>query len=395
MALSAGTRRTVACVLVGLGAALLTAALLIPTYTVSKVAKTPLDLEITTIATNQPGEDSLVLDSKTLTSGDGPAKVDTNVPLISQRFLTVEEPSDADKMTVQAGSTLRRIDKQGDTGLLTANIDRVTIDRVTGEPVDENPNGAIATTVDKNGTVFDPVQHTGLGYRFPIGTEKKTYPYFDVNVRKSFDANFIEETEINNTKVYHFQMKVPVTSTWDVVQAPTNRLTLPAAKWGVEGEGDVTMTRYYTNTRDLWIEPQTGTVVKGGENIHLFYSRTPDKAEVTALKSHLVFDENTVESQLAVAKENTDKLSLFGRIVPIVLGVLGVIALIAGLFLGLTGGGSSTPAHASPRGGRPAPAPAPAPETRDEWSGDDAPTTQFTRGDYDSPTEQIDINKKQ
>lgn len=392
MALSAGTRRTVACVLVGLGAALLTAALLIPTYTVSKVAKTPLDLEITTIATNQPGEESLVLDSKSLTSGDGPAKVDTNVPLISQRFVTVEEPSNAEEMTIQAGQTLRRIDKQGDTGLLTATIDRVTIDRVSGEPVAENPNGAIATTVDKNGTVFDPVQHTGLGYRFPIGTEKKTYPYFDINVRKSFDANFIEETEINNTKVYHFQMTVPPTSTWDVVQSPTNRLTLPAAKWGVEGEGDVTMTRYYANTRDLWVEPQTGTVVKGGENIHLYYSRTPDKAEVTALKSHIVFDENTVESQLAVAKENTDKLSLFGRVVPIVLGVLGVIALIAGLFLGLTGGGSSTPAHASPRGGRPAPAPAP---SRDEWTGDDAPTTQFNRGDYDSPTEQIDINKKQ
>lgn len=41
MALSAGTRRTVACLLVGLGALLIVAALMIPTYTVDKLAKTP------------------------------------------------------------------------------------------------------------------------------------------------------------------------------------------------------------------------------------------------------------------------------------------------------------------------------------------------------------------
>ena len=395
MALSAGTRRTVACVLVGLGAALLVAALLIPTYTVSKVAKTPLDLEITTIAENQKGEESLVLDSKSLTSGEGAAVVNKDVPLVSQRFVTVEEPSDADDMTLQAGQTLRRTDVQGDTGLLTAVIDRVTISRTTGMPVETNPNGSIAVTVDKEGSVMEPVQHTGIGYRFPIGTEKKTYPYFDINVRKSFDANFIEETEINNMKVYRFQMTAPVTSTWDVVQSPTNRLTLPASKWGVEG-GDtpVTMTRYYTNVRDLWVEPETGTVIKGGESIHLYYARSGDKPEVTALKSHLVFDEATVESQIAIAKENTDKLSLFGRVVPIVFGVLGVLALLAGLFLGLRGGG--TPAHASPRRTRPTPAPTTAPDdsAATRWDGDDAPTTQFPRGDYDTPTEQIDIDKR-
>ncbi|MFD3703296.1 DUF3068 domain-containing protein [Nocardia sp. NPDC058658] len=396
MALSAGTRRTVACVLVGLGAALLVAALMIPTYTVSKVAKTPLDLEITTIAQNQPGEESLVLDSKSLTSGDGAAVVNKDVPLVSQRFVTVEEPSDADEMTLQAGTTLRRTDVQGDTGLLTAAIDRVTISRTTGMPVEADPNGSIAVTVNKEGSVMEPVQHTGIGYRFPIGTEKKTYPYFDINVRKSFDANFIEETEINSMKVYRFQMTVPVTSTWDVQQSPTNRLTLPAAKWGVEGgDAPVTMTRYYTNVRDLWVEPQTGTVIKGGESIHLFYARSGDKPEVTALKSHLVFDEATVESQIAIAKENTDKLSLFGRVVPIVFGVLGVLALLAGLFFGLRGGG--TPAHASPRGSRPTPARAAAPDdtAATRWDGDDAPTTQFPRGDYDAPTEQIDIDKRQ
>ncbi|QIS16624.1 DUF3068 domain-containing protein [Nocardia arthritidis] len=380
MALSAGTRRTVACLLVGFGALFLAATVMIPTYALGELAKTPLNLEITTIATNQSGEESMVLDSKSLTSPDGSAKVDTNVPLVSQRFLTVEKPSDANEMTVQAGQTLRRIDKQGDTGLLTATIDRVTIDRKNGMPVDKDPNGAIAVSVDKNlDSVLEPVQHTGLQYRFPIGTEKKTYPYFDLNARKTFDIKYIEETEINNLKVYHFQQTIPVTNLNDVYPTPTSKLTFPAKKWGVEGDGDITMYRFYTNTRDVWIEPETGTVIKGAEQIHLFYARNGDKPEVTALKSHLVFDENTIESQISVAKENMDKLSLYGRILPIVLGVVGAILLIAGIIFGIRGGAAPAagPAPRQRRTGGPAPKPAPGPQDS-----------------YDPPTEQININKR-
>jgi len=375
MALSAGTRRTVACLLVGLGALLIVAAVMIPTYTISKLAKTPLDLEITTIANNQPNEDSLVLDSKSLTAPEGSAKVDTNVPIISQRFLTVEDPSDATEMTVQAGQTLRRIDKQGDTGMLTATVDRVTIDRKTGEPVAKDPNGSIAVTVNKDGaSIADPVQHTGLQYRFPIGTDKKTYPYFDLNARKTFDINYVDETEINSVQVYHFQQSIPVTNMWDVVNTPTNKLSLPATKWGLEGDAPVTMTRFYTNTRDLWVEPKTGTVIKGSEQIHLFYARSGDHPDVTALKSHLVFDENTIESQISVAKDNMDKLSLYGRVLPIVLGTLGAIALIAGVLVGVLGGSNATPIGGR-RGGGP------------------APTGPGSRGFGDAQTEQIDIRK--
>ncbi|MFI5778198.1 DUF3068 domain-containing protein [Nocardia sp. NPDC051570] len=339
MALGAGTKRTVACVLVGLGTLLIVAAVLTPTYAVSQLAKTPLDLEITTIATNNPNAPSEVLDAKSLTSGTGPAKVDQNVSIISQRFLTIEDPSDKNDMTIQAGQTLRRIDKQGDTGLLTATIDRVTIDRKSGMPVDADPNGSVAVSVNSKGeSVADPVQHTGLQYRFPIDTEKKDYPYFDLNARKSFDIKYVEETEINDLKVYHFQQQVPPTDLSKVVNAPSNRLTLPAAKWGVAGDGDVTMDRFYTDTRDVWVEPQTGTVIKGAEQLHLYYARSGDKPEVTALKSNLIFDGKTIDSQIAEAKKYTDELSLYSRILPITLGVIGAVALIIGLLLGLRGG---------------------------------------------------------
>ncbi|MBF6328980.1 DUF3068 domain-containing protein [Nocardia transvalensis] len=373
MALGAGTKRTVACLLVGLGTLLIVAALLIPTYAVGQLAKTPLDLEITTIATNNPNAPSEVLDSKSLTSGDGPAKVDQNVSLISQRFLTVEDPSNKTDMTIQAGSTLRRIDKQGDTGLLTATIDRVTIDRKNGMPVDTDPNGSVAATVNNKGqSVADPVQHTGLQYRFPIGTEKKTYPYFDINVRKSFDVQFVEETEINDLKVYHFRQQIPATDLSKVVNAPTNKLTLPASKWGVEGgDANVTMSRFYSNVRDLWVEPKTGTVIKGAEQLHLYYARTAEKPEVTALKSNLVFDAKTVDSQIAEAKKYSDELSLYSRTLPIVLGVVGAIALIVGIVLGLIGGGDDKPGRVVRKR---------TPTQPNQPAADDQPTQQINLG---------------
>lgn len=376
MALSAGTKRTVACLLVGLGALLIVAAILIPTYGVSQLGKTPLDLEITTIAKNKQGAPSEVLDASSLAEGDGPPKVDKDVNLLSQRFLTVEEPSDKTNMTVQAGVTLRNTDKSGDTGLLSATIDRVTINRKTGEPIDDDPNGSIAVTVDDKGnSVADDVQHTGLQYRFPIGTEKVTYPYFDTNARKSFDMNFVDETEIGDLKVYHFQQQVPPTDLAKVSAGASNRLTFPAAKWGVEGEGDISMDRYYTNTRDVWVEPKTGTIVNGSEQLHMYYARAADKPEVTAINTTLVFDPDTVRSQSDEARKYMDELSLYGRTLPIILGVLGAISLIAGLVLGLMGGGDG-----SSKPGRLVKKPTPKPA-----GGSDS----FS----EAPTQQIDISK--
>ena len=368
MALGAGTKRTVACLLVGLGTLLIVAALLLPTYAMGQLAKTPLDLEITTIAKNRPDKPSEVLDAKSLSSGTGPAKIDRTVTLLSQRFLTVEDPSDKNDMTIQAGQTLRNIDKKGDTGLLSALIDRVTIDRKDGMPVGTDPNGSIASSVNSKGeSVAEPVQHEGLQYRFPVGTEQKTYPYFDINARKTFDMNFVEETEVNDLKVYHFTQDVPPTDLAKISNAPTNRVELPAAKWGVEGgDNPISMDRYYSNTRDVWVEPKTGTIINGSEQMHMYYSRDGAKPEVTALNSTLEFDGNTVDSQISEAKYYMDELSLYGRVLPIVFGVVGVIVLAVGLILGLRGGGGPTLVQRRSAPSGPAP--------------DDAPTEQIDLG---------------
>ncbi|MFD4366723.1 DUF3068 domain-containing protein [Rhodococcus sp. NPDC058521] len=331
MAERSGPSRILACILVGLGAFLLVVAILIPTFTVGKLAKTPLDLEVTTVA---EGTGS-VLNSQALLAGK--AEVDTNVPIVAQRYVTTEEPSDSDVITVQAGQTVRRTDKQGDTGLLSATVDKVTADRKTSMPVDD-PVGTIQTEPNKPA---EELPRDGLQYKFPFDVEQKSYPYFDLNARATQDINFVEETEINGMKVYHFNQTVEPVDLSKVTKSPSNKLQLPAETWGVPGGTlPITMTRYYTNVRDVWVEPETGVIVKGQEQIHQYYARNKAKPEVDVLKVDLPFNEETIEFQIQQARDGMDKLSTFGRTLPIVAGILGVIALIAGLVLGLRARGS-------------------------------------------------------
>lgn len=318
--------------LIGLGTLLLTVAVLIPAYSVRKLTKTPLDLEITTVAQTPDKAGGEVLEQRSLTAPTGSVKVETGVPLIQQTFITAEDPATSREVTLQAGQTLRRTDKQGDTGLLTAVVDRVTVNRKSGEPVGD-PVGSIQTQSDKPA---DQVDRVGLQYRFPFKTQRTTYSYFDAVARDSFDLTFSEATELNDLPVLHFTQKIPAIDLSRVVSVPLNRLSLPAEKWGVAGgRQTVTMNRYYSTERELWVEPRTGTIVKEQEQPYIYYGPGADKPTVTVLKAKLVYDENTVEDRISAAKSALDRISLYGRLLPLGLGVAGVISLAAGVVVTL------------------------------------------------------------
>ena len=128
--------------IIGLGAALLTASILLSYYTAGKIKKIPLDID-QTLVSNGTGT---ALDPGSLSAGPGARFViDNNVPLVSQQAMTVETPANAEVVTFQVGTTVRRSDKQKDSGLLLAMVDTVTLNRTTAEAVsdDERPGGSV------------------------------------------------------------------------------------------------------------------------------------------------------------------------------------------------------------------------------------------------------------
>ena len=131
--------RIAACGLMGLGAALLIAALLLTTYTKGKIAKVPLTLDTTLVSDGT----ATAFDPASLTGER--FLVDHNVPVSLQQQISVESPSNADVVTLQVGSSLRRTDRQQDAGLLLAMVDTVTMSRSSALAVssENNPGGSV------------------------------------------------------------------------------------------------------------------------------------------------------------------------------------------------------------------------------------------------------------
>ncbi len=333
--------RFAACGVIGLGAALLIAALLLSTYTSSRITKIPLDIDITLVSNGM----GTALDLGSLSTDH--LVTNKNVPLVSQQQITVESPANADVVTLQAGSTVRRTDKQKDSGLLLAIVDTVTLNRKTAMAVsdDTHTGGSVQkprTFGDDNPPAAIPLRHDGLSYRFPFHTEKKTYPYFDPIAQKAFDANYDSQDDVNGLTTYRFTQNIGYNDAGKLV-APVvypslyagnedGKVTAPAAMWGVPGDPgeQITMTRYYAAQKTFWVDPVSGTIVKQAVHANHYYARDPVKPELTLVDYKVTSNEDTVESQVNAARDERDRLALWSRVLPITFTAVGLIALVGG-----------------------------------------------------------------
>ncbi len=336
--------------IIGLSAALLIAAVLLTTYTAGKIEKIPLDIDQTLVSSGT----GTALDPTSLSAGPG-AKfvVDKNVPVVSQQAMTVETPANAEVVTFQVGTTVRRSDKQKDSGLLLAMVDTVTLNRSTAEAVsdEDRPGGSVQkprTIEDNKPPTNIALPHEGLSYRFPFNTEKKSYPYFDPIAQKAFDANYDGEDDVNGLTTYRFTQNVGYDADGKLVEplkyaslydkSEDADVTARAELWGipdVDPYEPITMTRFYAAQRTFWVDPVSGTIVKAEERANHYYARDPLKPEMALADYKVTSTEQTVESQVAAARAERDRVALWSRILPISLASTGVVAMIGATLLGL------------------------------------------------------------
>jgi Porin PorA len=355
----AGALRLTACGILGFGAALLIAALLLSTYTAGRISKIPLDIDTTLVSNGT----ATALDPASLSTDRYVAN--NNVPVVQQQQYTtesgVETPSNADLVTLQVGTTLRRTDKQQDSGLLLAIVDTVTLNRKTAMAVssETNPEGWVQkprTMEDTKPPTNIPLKHEGLTYRFPFDVEKKTYPVFDPIAQRVFDANYDSEEDVLGLTAYHFKQNVGLDDNGKLakpVEYPSlydrdedSKVSARAALWGLPGPPDeqITMKRYYAAQRDFWVDPVSGTIVKTKERAWHYYvrcgdpgckARDPLKPDITLVDYTVTSTESTVEKQVNAARNERDRVALWDRILPISFTALGIVAIVGGGLLGL------------------------------------------------------------
>ena len=284
-------RRILGFVSLVLAGLLLVAALLSATWLSSSAKRTPV-----------------VLDTKTYLTGEA-AAVPIGDPGPVQYFShTVTNPgkSDGNHVVFSTFTCLAKVTeepapdcvdaKDPDKRLVNAGTDTFVTDRKT----------ALALSPDQTKKVLgdDAEPHEGLVNKFPFGTEKKTYPFWDGVLQRSIDANFEGVEDLDGVEVYKF--------TTSAVDEPAEIAE------GIQG--------LYTTEGQMWVDPVTGSMLKQAQHQ---VRKLDGKA---MLDVNLVYTDETIKANVDDAKENASKLSMLSTL-PWILLPLGLILLVLGLFL--------------------------------------------------------------
>ncbi|WBQ02378.1 DUF3068 domain-containing protein [Kribbella sp. CA-293567] len=203
-------------------------------------------------------------------------------------------------------------------------------DKETGEYITTTLNKADRQTLDNGGSDFFR-GHEGLVLKFPFGTEKKEYKFWDTTTRKAFPVKFEAEDELYGLKVYKFVQEVPKQKLLQATQ-----LQVPGKLVGEPAQAAVAVDRTYQNTRTLWIEPVTGAIIKGEEK-QLASLEVDDEPRLTATEVTIAYDDATVKKNVEGAEENgvqeggyqakAAQLNLIGFWVPLLSLIIGLLLL--------------------------------------------------------------------
>ena len=173
------------------------------------------------------------------------------------------------------------------------------------------------------------VEFTGQLYKFPFGTEKKAYEYFDRDLRKALPIEYQGTEDIQGLETYRFQQVVPDTQLTFSADRLTGLLNTFAPD-AVSGQV------VYSNTRTIWVEPVSGTFIKVQEQQKK--QLVPDTGTPTQLlDGNFVYTDETVTNNVKSAGETKDSVLLISRTLPIALAIIGALLLIIGLWMVVTG----------------------------------------------------------
>jgi hypothetical protein len=288
-------RGVVTKVLVFVGAFLIATAALALFYAPDKVKRTPLDVDSVTRLTGQAelfDGQSLVptpVRATSTTHADSELSTD-DVVLFQNSSCLLKDPDGHAPDCVSADDPDKR--------LVSASTDVFATDRRTGLAV-----------ADFENLPAEAEPKEGLVNKFPFDVEKKTYPYWDGLLGKPVDAVFQGEEDIDGLPTYKFLVRV------------------------VDGDIEITsgVLGKYSTEKTLWVDTATGSIVDQSER----QTRVQADNDQTILKLDFSFTDDTVAGNVEAAKDNASRLALLTRTVPLVGGLLGLVALAAGLFLAL------------------------------------------------------------
>jgi hypothetical protein len=309
-------RRIVGLVLVALGVALIALAIALPTYVYPRVAKVPVSPDTYLRAV---GTGITVLLPRSIE--DGGTQIYTDQTVINERSV-VGEVRDGAPAPGEGEAFYRvefRVEVEG-KGLLQAYIEGAGFDADTGLA---NNKGGDYLITDPTDEVGQSIEHEGLIFKFPFGTERKDYPFWDVNIKQAMTARFDGTEKIEGLQTYRFVQNIP-----DTVIGQED---VPGPLIGIPDQPSVKADRVYATVRTLWVDPYTGALIKGQEQVNQRLIANGKTAPIIFGK--IGWDDETVKRNVEEYGESAAGLRFVTRIGPIAGWILGPIFLLVGLTL--------------------------------------------------------------
>jgi hypothetical protein len=308
--------RVLGAVLVGLGVLALVFAGGLAFVVAPTVERLPYDMERTGSVAEAPNATFLQITDGVAKINTGTLRSTVTVQADPKATADLEGPLDGSALVWLVGQEVVRTDTND---LVSAYSTSLAVDRRT----------AAAQQWDKQwldtGNDRQSVNYSGQLYKFPFGTERKTYQIFDRDILGTQPAQFVRTEQLGGLETYQFTQEIRNGKQ----ELPADRLQvllsqlLPGAT-----SGQVS----YNNTRSVWVEPTTGQyiMVQERQNKALVAA---DGRSVTILDAVFTYTDDTISKAADTAKSNRQRLNLVTVYVPIALLVVGLILLVVGVLL--------------------------------------------------------------
>ena len=319
-------RRDVGAVLAGLGTLLIVMAVVLPTYIVGQVVKFPLS----------------EYETATLT-GTG------------MSYFSATKVATVTGVDVRATYTIKGDPVAGSSSTAVWNEFSYVYDTTNKQPVQmmtrrfafDRKSAELVNCCGANVNGNSHVKQSGVvGYVFPMNTQPKTYQVFDTTLNKPVPFTYAGIATVGGIKTYKFVEDVP----------PTKIGFSPLSS---------TQPEYYQIHLTYWVDPDTGALLNVNEDQKVFLRDPATGAQTTVLfGGDLQATPASVAQIVKLDSDGRNKLSLLSTILPIVIGIIGAAALIAGILLARKtreeiAVGNTTPESAADAAGTPAAPPAP------------------------------------
>jgi Porin PorA len=298
-------RGIIGLILAGLGAFLILVAVLLPTWVVGQVLKFPL------------GESETATLDASNASYFSVASLHEKTGVTLQATYTITGDASAGNSSTAVWNETSDVYDLTNHEQVQQMTRRFAFNRRTGQLVDccgASVNG------DKS------VRQTGLvGYVFPMGTQKQTYQVFDTTLKKTVPFVYAGTTTVEGIGVYEFVENVTPTKIASVT-LPGSYVHSSAASVTI-GEFDAEHVTYY-------VDPETGALVDVNE-LQSTTLRTSASAApaLVGLDADLSATPASVSQIVGLDRNGRSELTLIKTTLPIVLGIAGGVALLAGIFL--------------------------------------------------------------